>query len=155
MKILLLQDVKKLGKAGDIVEVSDGYAKNFIMPQKLGKEATKEVLNEWKLKKGSEANRREQEKQAAIAMAEELSKVKVRLQVKGGEGGRLFGSVTAKDIADALEKQAGVIAPEHLELHCKDAMGLLGGIKNAGAYQVEIRLHPAATAKVSVQVEAQ
>ena len=71
MKILLLQDVKKLGKAGDIVDVSDGYAKNFIMPQKLGKEATKEVLNEWKLKKGSEANRREQEKQAAIAQAEE------------------------------------------------------------------------------------
>ena len=143
MKILLLQDVKKLGKAGDIVEVSDGYAKNFIMPQKLGKEATKEVLNEWKLKKGSEANRREQEKQAAIAMAEELSKVKVRLQVKGGEGGRLFVSVTAKDIADALEKQAGV------KVQLKD------GIKNAGAYQVEIRLHPAATAKVSVQVEAQ
>ena len=85
MKILLLQDVKKLGKAGDIVEVSDGYAKNFIMPQKLGKEATKEVLNEWKLKKGSEANRREQEKQAAIAMAEELSKVKVRLQVKAAK----------------------------------------------------------------------
>ena len=63
MKVLLLQDVKKLGKAGDIVDVSDGYAKNFIMPQKLGREATKEVINEWKLKKGSEANRREQEKQ--------------------------------------------------------------------------------------------
>ena len=147
MKILLLQDVKKLGKAGDIVDVSDGYAKNFIMPQKLGKEATKEVLNEWKLKKGSEANRREQEKQAAIAQAEELSKVKIKLQVKGGEGGRLFGSVTAKDVADALEKQAGIKVDKKVQL--KD------GIKNAGAYQVEIKLHPAATAKVSVQVDAQ
>lgn len=148
MKILLLQDVKKLGKAGDIVDVSDGYAKNFIMPQKLGKEATKEVLNEWKLKKGSEANRREQEKQAAIAQAEELSKVKIKLQVKGGEGGRLFGSVTAKDVADALEKQAGIKVD-------KKKVQLKDGIKNADAYQVEIKLHPAATAKVSVQVDAQ
>ena len=148
MKILLLQDVKKLGKAGDIVDVSDGYAKNFIMPQKLGKEATNEVLNEWKLKKGSEANRREQEKQAAIAQAEELSKVKIKLQVKGGEGGRLFGSVTAKDVADALEKQAGIKVD-------KKKVQLKDGIKNAGAYQVEIKLHPAATAKVSVQVDAQ
>ena len=102
MKVLLLQDVKKLGKAGDIVEVSDGYAKNYLMPQKLGIEATKEVMNEWKLKKGSEANRKEQEKQAAVEMAARLSKEKVKLEVKGGEGGRLFGSITAKDIADAV-----------------------------------------------------
>ncbi len=146
MKVLLLQDVKKLGKAGDIVDVSDGYAKNFIMPQKLGREATKEVINEWKLKKGSEANRREQEKQEAIALAAELSKVKVLITVKGGEGGRLFGSVTAKDIADTLEKQTGVKVD-------KKKNQLKDGIKTAGAYQVEIRLHPAATAKVQVQVD--
>ncbi len=146
MKVLLLQDVKKLGKAGDIVDVSDGYAKNFIMPQKLGREATKEVINEWKLKKGSEANRREQEKQEAIALAAELSKVKVLITVKGGEGGRLFGSVTAKDIADTLEKQTGVKVD-------KKKIQLKDGIKTAGAYQVEIRLHPAATAKVQVQVD--
>ncbi len=146
MKVLLLQDVKKLGKAGDIVDVSDGYAKNFIMPQKLGREATKEVINEWKLKKGSEANRREQEKQEAIALAAELSKVKVLITVKGGEGGRLFGSVTAKDIADTLEKQTGVKVDKK-KIQMKD------GIKTAGVYQVEIRLHPAATAKVQVQVD--
>ena len=146
MKVLLLQDVKKLGKAGDIVDVSDGYAKNFIMPQKLGREATKEVINEWKLKKGSEANRREQEKQEAIALAAELSKVKVLITVKGGEGGRLFGSVTAKDIADTLEKQTGVKVD-------KKKSQLKDGIKTPGAYQVEIRLHPAATAKVQVQVD--
>ena len=146
MKVLLLQDVKKLGKAGDIVDVSDGYAKNFTMPQKLGREATKEVINEWKLKKGSEANRREQEKQEAIALAAELSKVKVLITVKGGEGGRLFGSVTAKDIADTLEKQTGVKVDKK-KIQMKD------GIKTAGAYQVEIRLHPAATAKVQVQVD--
>ena len=146
MKVLLLQDVKKLGKAGDIVDVSDGYAKNFIMPQKLGREATKEVINEWKLKKGSEANRREQEKQEAIALAAELSKVKVLITVKGGEGGRLFGSVTAKDIADTLEKQTGVKVDKK-KIQMKD------GIKTAVAYQVEIRLHPAATAKVQVQVD--
>ena len=146
MKVLLLQDVKKLGKAGDIVDVSDGYAKNFIMPQKLGREATKEVINEWKLKKGSEANRREQEKQEAIALAAELSKVKVLITVKGGEGGRLFGSVTAKDIADTLGKQTGVKVDKK-KIQMKD------GIKTAGVYQVEIRLHPAATAKVQVQVD--
>lgn len=145
MKVLLLQDVKKLGKAGEIVDVSDGYAKNFIMPQKLGREATKEVINEWKLKKGSEANRKEQEKQEALRLAEELSKVKVVINVKGGEGGRLFGSVTAKDVADALEKQVQVKVD-------KKKIQLKDGIKSAGTYQVEIKLHPAATAKVNVQV---
>ena len=139
MKVLLLQDVKKLGKAGDIVDVSDGYAKNFIMPQKLGREATKE----WKLKKGSEANRREQEKQEAIALAAELSKVKVLITVKGGEGGRLFGSVTAKDIADTLEKQTGVT---FLDVAGEDEA-------KESLQEVVDFLHPAATAKVQVQVD--
>lgn len=147
MKVLLLQDVRKLGKAGDIVEVSDGYAKNYLMTQKLAKEATKEVMNEWKLKKGSEANRKEQEKQAAVETAAKLSAQKVALQVKGGEGGRLFGSITAKDIADAIEQQTGTKID-------KKKIQLKEPIKNAGSYEVEVRLHPAATAKITVQVEA-
>ena len=146
MKVLLLQDVKKLGKDGDIIEVSDGYAKNYLMPQKLGIEATKEVMSEWKLKKGSEANRKEQEKQAAVEMAARLSKEKVKLEVKGGEGGRLFGSITAKDIADAIEQQIGTKIDKK-KIQLKDP------IKNAGSYEVEVRLHPAATAKIGVQVE--
>lgn len=146
MKVLLLKDVKKLGKDGDIIEVSDGYAKNYLMPQKLGIEATKEVMNEWKLKKGSEANRKEQEKQAAVEMAARLSKEKVKLEVKGGEGGRLFGSITAKDIADAIEQQIGTKIDKK-KIQLKDP------IKNAGSYEVEVRLHPAATAKIGVQVE--
>lgn len=146
MKIFLLQDVKKLGKAGDIVDVSDGYAKNFIMPQKLGKEATKEIINEWKIKKGAEAKHKEDDRQAAIALAKELSQKKLTLKIKGGENGKLFGSVTAKDIADLLSKDYGLTVDKK-KIVLKDA------IKTAGIYEVEIKLHPDASAKVSVAVE--
>ncbi|MBQ7064990.1 MAG: 50S ribosomal protein L9 [Firmicutes bacterium] len=147
MKVMLLQDVKKLGKAGEIVEISDGYAKNFILPKKLGKEATNEVLNEWKLKKGSEANRKLQERQEALATAAELSSKSVVLQVKGGENGRLFGAVTAKDIAEALDQQHGVKIDKK-KIQLKEA------IKTVGNYEVEIKLHPVASAKIAVKVEA-
>ncbi len=99
MKILLLEDVKKLGKKGEIMEVSDGYAKNYIIPKKLGKEATKEVINEWSIKKESEARKKEREAEEAKALAETLSKTVVVIKTKSGEGGRLFGSITSKDIA--------------------------------------------------------
>ncbi len=91
MKVMLLEDVKKLGKAGDVVDVSDGYAKNYILPKKLGREANADVLNQWKLKKGSEANRKAQEKQEALELAAKLEQKTVVLQVKGGDNGRLFG----------------------------------------------------------------
>ena len=108
MKVLLTEDVKKLGKKGEIVDVSDGYAKNFILPKKLGIEATKAVLNEWQIKKGSEENRKRKEEEQAKAQAAELSGKEVVIRTKTGEGGRLFGSITSKDVADVIEK-----LPEH------------------------------------------
>ncbi|MBQ6239301.1 MAG: 50S ribosomal protein L9 [Firmicutes bacterium] len=147
MKVMLLEDVKKLGKAGDVVDVSDGYAKNYILPKKLGREANADVLNQWKLKKGSEANRKAQEKQEALDLAAKLEQKTVVLQVKGGDNGRLFGSVTAQAIADALNEQHQ-IQVDKKKIQLKDA------IKAAGSYTVDIKLHPAATAKVAVKVEA-
>lgn len=147
MKVMLLEDVKKLGKAGDVVDVSDGYAKNYILPKKLGREANADVLNQWKLKKGSEANRKAQEKQEALELAAKLEQKTVVLQVKGGDNGRLFGSVTAQAIADALNEQHQ-IQVDKKKIQLKDA------IKAAGSYTVDIKLHPAATAKVAVKVEA-
>lgn len=146
MKIFLLQDVKKLGKAGEIVDVSDGYAKNFIMPQKLGKEATKEIINEWKIKKGAEAKHKEDDRQAAIALAKDLSAKSVTLKIKGGDNGKLFGSVTSKDIADAINKEHGLTIDKK-KILLKDA------IKTAGCYHVDVKLHPEATAKILVTVE--
>lgn len=148
MKVILLQDVRKLGKAGEIVEVSDGYAKNFILPKKLGAEATQAVMNEWKLKKGAEANRKEQERLKAIEDAKELSGKGIELKVKGGENGKLFGSITSKDVADALDKQYG-LKIDKKKIQLKD------GIKNAGTYEVEIKLHPAASANVKVKVSVE
>ena len=147
MKVMLLEDVKKLGKAGDVVDVSDGYAKNYILPKKLGREANADVLNQWKLKKGSEANRKAQEKQEALDLAAKLEQKTVVLQVKGGDNGRLFGSVTAQAIADALNEQHQ-IQVDKKKIQLKDA------IKAAGSYTVDIKLHPAATAKVALKVEA-
>ena len=148
MKVFLLEDVKKLGKAGDIVDISDGYAKNFILPKKLGREATNDVINEWKLKKGAEANRKQQERQEALEQAREITGKVVTLKVKGGENGRLFGSVTAKDVADGLKEQYG-IQVDKKKIQMKDA------IKNEGSYEAEIKLHPVASAKITVKVEAQ
>ena len=148
MKVFLLEDVKKLGKAGDIVDISDGYAKNFILPKKLGREATNDVINEWKLKKGAEANRKQQERQEALEQAKEITGKVVTLKVKGGENGRLFGSVTAKDVADGLKEQYG-IQVDKKKIQMKDA------IKNEGSYEAEIKLHPVASAKITVKVEAQ
>ncbi len=148
MKVFLLEDVKKLGKAGDIVDISDGYAKNFILPKKLGREATNDVINEWKLKKGAEANRKQQEREEALAQAKEITGKVVTLKVKGGENGRLFGSVTAKDVAEGLKEQYG-IQVDKKKIQMKDA------IKNEGSYEAEIKLHPVASAKITVKVEAQ
>ncbi len=148
MKVFLLEDVKKLGKVGDIVDISDGYAKNFILPKKLGREATNDVINEWKLKKGAEANRKQQEREEALAQAKEITGKVVTLKVKGGENGRLFGSVTAKDVAEGLKEQYG-IQVDKKKIQMKDA------IKNEGSYEAEIKPHPVASSKITVKVEAQ
>src|SRR5699024_9448099 len=103
MKILLTEDVKKLGKKGEIVEVSDGYGKNYILPKKLGIEASKAVMNEWNIKKSSEMHRKQQEEAEAKKQAADLKGKQVVIRTKAGEGGRLFGSITTKDVAEAME----------------------------------------------------
>lgn len=146
MKILLTEDVKKLGKKGDMVEVSDGYAKNFILPKKLGIEATKSIQNEWTIKKGSEENRKQKEKEAALALAKELTGKSITIRTKAGEGGRLFGSITTKEIADQIGQQLG------LDID-KKKLNLNTAVKAVGQYTVTVKLHAEASAEIMLKVE--
>ena len=146
MKVLLSQNVVKLGKAGEVVEVSDGYAKNYIIPRKLGIEATPKVLNEWKLKKGSEANRKEQERIQAKAMVKEMENWTVVLKEKAGQDGRLFGSVTSKDIAQAVKEQYKIDL-DRKKIILKDPLRAVGG------YSVEVRLQAEAIGQLSVVIQ--
>ena len=145
MKVILLEDVKSLGKKGEIVNVSDGYARNAILPKKLGVEATGKNLNDLKLQN------QHADKVAAenLAHAKELAKTieqqKVIVRIKTGEGGRLFGSVSTKEIAQAAKEQTG------LELD-KKKMQLAEPIKALGTYEIPVKLHPQVTTKLSVQV---
>jgi large subunit ribosomal protein L9 len=145
MKVILLQDVKTLGKKGEIVEVSDGYARNAILPKKLGVEATSKNLNDLKLQNQHADKVAAENLASAKALAETVAQQKVVVKIKTGEGGKLFGSVSAKEIAEAAKAQTG------LELD-KKKMQLAEPIKTLGTYEVPVKLHPQVTAKLSVQV---
>ena len=145
MKIILLEDVKTLGKKGDIVNVSDGYARNAIIPKKLGVEATAKNLNDLKLQKQHEAKVAQQIYEEAVALSKEIETKKVVVKIKCGEGGRIFGSVSTKEIAQATKEQTG------LELD-KKKMQLNDAIKALGTYEIPVKLHTKVTAKLSVQV---
>lgn len=147
MKILLLQEVRKLGKAGEIVEVSDGYARNFILPKKLGIEATKAVVNDWQIKKDAEAARKAKEEAEAKALAASLNGKTITIKAKAGENGRLFGKVTSQDAAAAVEKQLG------LKLDKKKVI-VPDDIKTVGEYKINLRLMASAIAEINVKVEA-
>lgn len=146
MKVILTEDVKALGKKGEIVNVNDGYARNFILAKKLGLEATPKNLNDLKLKKANEEKVAKEVHAEAEAFAKELSGKQVTLQIKAGEGGRTFGSVSTKEIAQAAMEQLGV------ELD-KKKMQLPNPIKTVGTHMVPIRLHPKVTAELKVIVE--
>lgn len=145
MKIILLKDEKKLGKAGDIVEVSDGYARNYILPKKIGVEANSKNRNDLKLQKAREDRIAQENLDAAKALAAELDHKEVVLQIKTGEGGRTFGSITSKEIAAAFLEQY------HLEVD-KKKIQLGEAIKGEGVYDVPVKLHPQVTAKLTVKV---
>ena len=148
MKIILQQEVKKLGKKGDIVEVSEGYARNYLLPRKLAIPATAGNVNAAKQQKDIEAHKAKRMLDEARLHAAQIAKLKVSVPVKTGEGGKLFGSVTSKDIADALKAQHGVdIDKRKIEL--KDAL------KTLGTYPVTIKLHPEIAAQIEVEVTAQ
>ena len=108
MKVILLEDVKNVGKKGELVNASDGYAKNFLFPKKLAVEATKSNLNDFELKQKAEAKRKKEELEQAQNMAKELENKTVTVKVKTGENGKLFGSVTNKEVAEEIVKQTGM-----------------------------------------------
>ena len=145
MKVILLEDVKSLGKKGQIVNVSDGYARNMILPKKLGVEATSKNLNDLKLRKANEEKVAQENLDAAKAFAEELSTKEVILTLKVGEGGRTFGSVSSKEISEAAKKQL------NLDID-KKKMVLPEPIKSIGSFEVPIKLHKEVTARLSVKV---
>ena len=147
MKVILLQDVKSLGKKGDMVEVSDGYARNFILKKKVGVEANEVNMNDLKLQKANQEKVAKEQYDAAVALGKELEEITVCATVKAGEGGKVFGAVTAKEISQALKEQHGKEVD-------KKKIQLSDSIKNIGSFEVPVKLHTKVTAKLSVKVDA-
>ncbi len=145
MKVILFEDVKSLGKKGDIVTVNDGYARNFILKKKLGAEATSKNLNDLKLKKQNDEKKAAEILASAEKLAGELSDKSVTLTIKAGSDGRAFGSVSTKEISAAAKEQLGYDLD-------KKKMHLNEPIKNIGTYLVPIKLHPKVTAELKVIV---
>lgn len=145
MKVILLQDVKSLGKKGELVNVNDGYARNYILPKKLGVEANNANLNNRKLEKEKADRQAAQELADAKALAESLKEVTIELQVKTGEGGRVFGSVSAKEIVSAAKEQKNLVID-------KKKLLLDEPIKTCGMHIVKIRLHKDVTGEFKVHV---
>ena len=148
MKVILLQDVKSLGKKGEVVNVSDGYARNMILPKKMGVEANAKNLNELKMQKKHEEKIAQENLEKAQALAQDVDKLTIHVKMKVGEGDRLFGSVSTKELATAVKEQMG------MELD-KRKFVLSDPIKALGSYEVPVKLHPQVTAKLNVIVEAE
>lgn len=145
MKVILLEDVKSLGKKGEIVNVNDGYARNFILPKKLGLEATGKNLNDLKLQKANETKVAQQLLDEAKELGKKIEAGKIEVKIKVGEGGRTFGSVSTKEIAIAVKEQMGYDIDKK-KIQLKDA------IKALGTHNVPIKLHPKVTAELKVIV---
>lgn len=145
MEVILLQDVKALGKKGQIVKVNDGYARNFILPKKLGVEANSKNLNDLKLQKAHEAKVAAEQLAASEQLAAEIKEKEIVLKLKLGEGGKTFGSVSSKEIADAAKEQLGYDID-------KKKIQLKESIKTLGVHNVPIRLHAKVTAELKVKV---
>lgn len=145
MKVILLQDVKSLGKKGEIVNVSDGYARNFVLPKKLGLEANAKNMNDLKLQKANEEKKAKEQLEAAKELAKTVESKEVTVKMRSGEGGKAFGSISSKEIAEEAKKQCA------LELD-KKKIQLPEPIKALGAYEVNIKLHPKVSAKLKVKV---
>lgn len=146
MKVILLEDVKALGKKGEIVNVNDGYARNFILPKKLGLEANGKNMNDLKLQKNNEAKVAQEQLEAAKALAKELEAGKVELAIKVGEGGKTFGSISGKELAAAVQEQLG------LEID-KKKIQLKEALKTLGTHKVPVKLHAKVTAELKVEVK--
>ena len=145
MKVILLKDVKSLGKKGDIVEVSEGYGRNFIIPSKPGVPADAKNLNTLKLQKANEEKIAAEKLAEAKALKEKIEAVKLTLTVKVGKDGRAFGSVSTKEVQEALKKQAGIEVD-------KKKFSTDVPMKNLGGYDIDVKLHKDVTAKLHVSV---
>lgn len=145
MKVILLEDVKSLGKKGDVVNINDGYARNFVLPKKLGVEANNKNLNDLKLQKAKEEKIARQQLEAAQAFAKEMEEDAVVLSIKAGEGGRTFGSVSSKEIAQAYREQKG----KEID---KKKIVLPEPIRSFGVFEVGVKLHPKVTGTLRVKV---
>lgn len=148
MKVILLQDIKSLGKRGDIVETAEGYGRNYLLPRKLAKEANAANLNQAKQDKATAAHRAAQQKDEAVVLGAQVQKVVVHLKVRLGDNGKMFGSVTSKDVAEALIKQTG-IQIDRRKVELKTA------VKGLGEYTAVAKLHTDVTAEFKVIVEAE
>lgn len=145
MKVILTQDVKGQGKKDQMVNVSDGYARNYLLPKGLAIPADAKSINEMKAKEASAQHKIEVEKQAARDTAAKLATVTVKLKADAGTDGRLYGAVTAKDIAEGLEKQSGIAVD-------KRKIVLSDPIKAFGTYQLDVKLYPEIVGKITVVV---
>ena len=145
MKGILTQDVKKIGKKGEIINASDGYAKNFLFPQKLAVPADAQNLNELKAKQASEKHKKELETEEAKKIAEQIKQIKITIKAKIGENQKLFGSITSKEIAEQIEKQIKIKID-------KKKITLKDPIKTIGEYPIEIKLYEGVSLKTTVQI---
>ena len=145
MKVILLQDVRSLGKKGDIVEVNDGYARNFLLKTKKGEEANNKNMNDLKLHKANQDKIAQEQLEAARELGKKLEESKVTVSIKTGEGGRAFGSVSSKEIAAAAQEQLG------LDID-KKKVQLKEQLKSLGTFHVPVKLHPKVTAELTVNV---
>ena len=148
MKVILLEDVKSLGKKGEVVSVNNGYARNFILKKNLGVEATSKSMNDLKLQKQNEEKIAAENLEKAKKLAEEISGKSVTLSIKAGSGGRAFGSVSTKEISAAAKEQLGYDLDKK-KMHLNDP------IKSIGTFHVPIKLHPNVTTELKVIVKEQ
>lgn len=146
MKVILLEDVKSLGKKGEVVNVNDGYARNLLFKKNLGIEATKQNLNDLKLQKQNNDKLEAERLEEAKKLAKELEEKEVVLAIKTGSDGRVFGSVSTKEIAEAAKEQLGYELDKK-KMHLKDA------IKSTGTFHVSVKLHPKVTVELKVVVK--
>lgn len=146
MKIILLKDDKNLGKKGDLIEANDGYARNYILPKKIGLEATSKNLNDLKLQKANEEKVAQELLDKAKEFAALIETKEVVVKIKAGEGGKVFGSVSSKEIVTAFKEQTG------LELD-KKKLQLPEALKNLGVYEINVKIHPKVTGKLKVKVQ--
>ena len=146
MKVILLQDVKKLGKKGDVIEASDGYARNFLFPRKLAEQATDNAMHIVNTKKENERKKKLAEIEAAQKLAAELKGQEITIDAKSGDNGRLFGAITNKDIAEVINNK--------FNLSIDKKKIVMETIKVAGSYNIEIKLYPEVSTKMKVVIVA-